>query len=114
MFDYLQQFGEFSLSDLKKLPLEAQDEWFEESETLDLWMMFDKKPLSIQVINRGEETITDERERLLHKLMSEYPRFEYLEGVNLYTEFDHRADPIYWHRTKITPFKICIQEDKQQ
>ena len=114
VFDYLQKHGEFSLADLATLPQDVQDEWFEESETLDLWMMFDKKPLSIQVINRGEETITDERERLLHKLMSEYPRFEYLEGVNLYTEFDHRADPIYWHRTKITPFKICIQKDKQQ
>jgi len=110
VFDYLQQFGEFSLSDLKKLPLEAQDEWFEESETLDLWMMFDRKPLRVQVNERKEEELGDEREILLHKLMQQHPKFKALEGAELYTEFDHRAKPFVWYRTKITPFKLCIKE----
>ncbi len=51
---------EFSLADLKELPLEVQDLWFEESETIDLWMMFDKKPLKVQVLHRKEETLSDE------------------------------------------------------
>ncbi|WP_042347802.1 hypothetical protein [Bacillus massiliigorillae] len=112
VFDHLQRYGEFSLADLAKLPSEVQDEWFEESETLDLWMMFDKKPLHVQVANRKEETITDERERLLLKLMNEYPQFLSFEGSKIYTEFDHRAEPFIWYRTKITPFKICVQEEK--
>jgi hypothetical protein len=112
VFEHLQQFGEFSLATLAELPLDVQDQWFEESETLDLWMMFDKKPLSVQVANRKEEALSDERERLLHKLMNEYPQFQSFEGTKIYTEFDHRADPIIWNRTKITPFKICVQEEK--
>ena len=62
VFEHLQQFGEFSLANLAELPLDVQDQWFEESETLDLWMMFDKKPLSVQVANRTEEALSDERE----------------------------------------------------
>jgi hypothetical protein len=98
------------LATLAELPLDVQDQWFAESETLDLWMMFDKKPLSVQVANRTEEALSDERERLLYKLMKEYPQFQSFEGTNIYTEFDHRADPIIWKRTKITPYKICVQE----
>ncbi|MEH6943148.1 hypothetical protein [Bacillus sp. JJ722] len=113
VFDHLQRFGEFSLADLAQLPNEIQDEWFKESETLDLWMMFDKKPLHVQVENRKEETITDERERLILKLMNEYPQFLSFEGSNIYTKFDHRAEPFIWYRTKITPFKICIQEENR-
>ncbi len=113
VFDHLVKHGEFSLSDLATLPQEVQDEWFEESETLDLWMMFDKKPLAIQVLNRKEETITDEREKLLFKLMQEHPRFSSIEGMKLYTEFDHRAEAFIWYRTKITPFKICMMEGNE-
>lgn len=113
VFQYLQTYREFSLADLKDLPLEVQDLWLEESETIDLWMMFDKKPLKIQVMYRKEETLSDEREILLFKLMKEYPQFQMFEGMKIYTKFDHRAEPLLWHRMKITPFKICIQEEKR-
>lgn len=113
VFQYLQSCGEFSLADLTTLPLEVQDLWFEESETIDLWMMFDKKPLKVQVMHRREETLSDEREILLYKLMQEYPQFQVFEGLKLYTEFDHRAEPFLWYQMKITPFKICVQEEKQ-
>lgn len=111
VFQYLQTHQEFSLTDLKELPLEVQDLWFEESETIDLWMMFDKKPLKVQVLHREEEAINDEREILLYKLMQEYPQFGQFEGLKIYTEFDHRAEPFLWHEMKITPFKICIEEE---
>lgn len=113
VFQYLQTHREFSLADLSDLPLEVQDLWLEESETIDLWMMFDKKPLKIQVIHRKEESLGDEREILLYKLMKEYPQFQMFEGMKIYTEFDHRAEPLLWHRMKITPFKICVQEEKR-
>ena len=112
VFQYLQTYGEFSLADLTTLPLEVQDLWFEESETIDLWMMFDKKPLKVQVLQRKEETLSDEREILLYKLMQEYPQFQVFEGLKIYTEFDHRAEPFLWYQMKITPFKICVQEEK--
>ncbi|WP_286136706.1 hypothetical protein [Bacillus sp. 7894-2] len=112
VFQYLQTYGEFSLADLTTLPLEVQDLWFEESETIDLWMMFDKKPLKVQVLHRKEETLSDEREILLYKLMQEYPQFQVFEGLKLYTEFDHRAEPFHWYQMKITPFKISVQEEK--
>ncbi|WP_282171547.1 hypothetical protein [Cytobacillus firmus] len=112
VFQYLQTYGEFSLADLTTLPLEVQDLWFEESETIDLWMMFDKKPLKVQVLHRKEESLSDEREILLYKLMQEYPQFQVFEGLKLYTEFDHRAEPFLWYQMKITPFKICVQEEK--
>lgn len=112
VFQYLQTYGEFSLADLKTLPLEVQDLWFEESETIDLWMMFDKKPLKVQVLHRKEESLSDEREILLYKLMQEYPQFQVFEGLKIYTEFDHRAEPFLWYQMKITPFKICVQEEK--
>jgi hypothetical protein len=111
VFQYLQTYKEFSLTDLAKLPLEVQDLWFEESETIDLWMMFDKKPLKVQVLHRKEETISDEREILLYKLMMEYPQFQMFEGLKIFTQFDHRAKPLLWHQMKITPFKICVQEE---
>src|SRR5690606_30744377 len=113
VFQYLQTYREFSLADLKDLPLEVQDLWLEESETIDLWMMFDKKPLKIQVMYRKEETLSDEREILLFKLMKEYPQFQMFEGMKIYTKFDHRAEPLLWQRMKINPFKICIQEEKR-
>ncbi|MDF2039908.1 hypothetical protein P2R12_23490 [Cytobacillus oceanisediminis] len=112
VFQYLQTYGEFSLADLSTLPLEVQDLWFEESETIDLWMMFDKKPLRVQVLHRKEETLSDEREFLLYKLMQEYPQFQVFEGLKIYTEFDHRAEPFLWYQMKITPFKICVKEEK--
>ncbi|WP_243856148.1 MULTISPECIES: hypothetical protein [Cytobacillus] len=112
VFQYLQTYGEFSLADLTTLPLEVQDLWFEESETIDLWMMFDKKPLKVQVLHRKEESLSDEREILLYKLMQEYPQFQVFEGLKIYTEFDHRAEPFLWYQMKITPFKICVQEEK--
>jgi hypothetical protein len=112
VFQYLQTYGEFSLADLTTLPLEVQDLWFEESETIDLWMMFDKKPLKVQVLHRKEETLSDEREVLLYKLMQEYPQFQVFEGLKIYTEFDHRAEPFLWYQMKITPFKICVKEEK--
>jgi hypothetical protein len=112
VFQFLQTNGEFSLTDLKELPLEVQDLWFEESETIDLWMMFDKRPLKVQVLHRKEETLTDEREILLYKLMKEYPQFEMFEGLKIYTMFDHRAKPFLWYQMKITPFKICVEENK--
>ena len=96
VFQYLQTYREFSLADLEKLPLEVQDLWFEESETIDLWMMFDKKPLKVQVLYRKEETLSDEREILLYKLMKEYPQFETFEGLKIFTEFDHRAEPFQY------------------
>ena len=94
VFQYLQTYGEFSLADLADLPFEVQDLWFEESETIDLWMMFDKKPLKVQVLHRKEETLSDEREILLYKLMKEYPQFQTFEGMKIFTEFDHRAEPL--------------------
>lgn len=112
VFQYLQTYGSFSLANLADLPLEVQDLWFEESETIDLWMMFDKKPLKVQVLYRKEETLSDEREILLYKLMNEYPQFEIFEGAKIFTEFDPQAEPFTWHRMKITPFKICVQEEK--
>ncbi|MCC3357789.1 hypothetical protein [Bacillus sp. REN16] len=112
VFQYLQTYREFSLADLADLPLEVQDLWLEESETIDLWMMFDKKPLKIQVMHRKEETLSDEREILLFKLMKEYPQFQLFEGMKIFTEFDTLAEPLLWHRMKITPFKICVQEEK--
>lgn len=113
VFQFLQTKSEFSLMDLKELPLEVQDLWFEESESIDLWMMFDKKPLKVQVMHRKEETLSDEREILLFKLMEEYPQFQVFEGSKIFTQFDHRAEPFHWYRTKITPFKICVQEEKR-
>jgi hypothetical protein len=113
VFQFLQTNGEFSLTDLKELPLEVQDLWFEESETIDLWMMFDKKPMKVQVLHRKEETLSDEREILLFKLMKEYPQFEMFEGLRIYTMFDHQAEPFLWYQTKMTPFKICVQEEKR-
>ncbi|WP_232329088.1 hypothetical protein [Metabacillus litoralis] len=113
VFQYLQTYNEFSLADLADLPLEVQDLWLEEYETIDLWMMFDKKPLKVQVLHRKEETLSDEREILLHKLMKEYPQFQVFEGMKIFTEFDHRAEPFLWQRMKMTPFKICVQEEKR-
>lgn len=110
VFQHLQTYGEFSLADLSTMPLEVQDLWFEEYETIDLWMMFDKKPLKVQVLHRREETISDEREILLYKLMQEYPQFQVFEGSKIYTMFDHRAEPFQWYQMKITPFKICVKE----
>src|SRR3954469_21885687 len=101
VFQHLQTYGEFSLADLSSLPLEIQDLWFEESETIDLWMMFDKKPLKVQVLHRKEETFNDEREILLYKLMQEYPQFQVFEGLKIYTKFDHRAEPFRLSRMKI-------------
>ncbi|EKN70657.1 hypothetical protein BABA_04419 [Neobacillus bataviensis LMG 21833] len=112
VFQFLQTNKEFSLTDLKSMPLEVQDLWFEESETIDLWMMFDKKPLMVQVLHRKEETLSDEREILLYKLMKEYPQFELFEGLKIFTMFDHRAEPHHWYQMKMTPFKICVQEEK--
>ncbi|WP_235858251.1 hypothetical protein [Sutcliffiella cohnii] len=112
VFQYLQTYKEFSLTNLAELPQEVQNLWFEESETIDLWMMFDKKPLKVQVLHRKEETLSDEREILLYKLMQEYPQFQVFEGSKLYTEFDHLAEPFQWNRMKITPFKICVEEGK--
>lgn len=112
VFQFLQTNGEFSLADLAEMPLEVQDLWFEESETIDLWMMFDKKPLKVQVLHRKEETLSDEREILLYKLMKEYPQLQVFEGLKIFTEFDHRAEPFLWYQMKITPFKICVQEEK--
>jgi hypothetical protein len=109
VFQYLQTYREFSLADLAQLPLEVQDLWIEESETIDLWMMFDKKPLKVQVLHRKEETLSDEREILLYKLMKEYPQFEMFEGLKIFTKFDYRAEPLLWQRMKLTPFKICVQ-----
>jgi hypothetical protein len=109
VFQYLQTYREFSLADLAQLPLDVQDLWIEESETIDLWMMFDKKPLKVQVLHRKEETLSDEREILLHKLMKEYPQFEMFEGLKIFTRFDYRAEPLLWQRMKLTPFKICVQ-----
>lgn len=111
VFQYLQTYKQFSLADLADLSLEVQDLWFEESESIDLWMMFDKKPLKIQVLHRKEETFSDEREILLYKLMMEYPQFQVFEGMKIFTDFDHRAEPILWQRMKMTPFKLCVQED---
>lgn len=113
VFQFLQTSRECSLSDLAGLPAEIQDLWFEESETIDLWMMFDKKPLKVQVLHRKEETLTDEREILLYKLMKEYPQFEIFEGARIFTKFDHRAKPFIWHQMKMTPFKICVEEEKE-
>ncbi|MFJ5713034.1 hypothetical protein [Neobacillus sp. NPDC093127] len=113
VFQHLQTYGEFSLADLQACPLEVQDLWFEESETIDLWMMFDKKPLKIQVLHRKEETLSDEREILLYKLMQEYPQFQTFEGLKIFTMFDHRAEPHQWYQMKITPFKICVQEEQR-
>ncbi len=112
VFQYLQTYREFSLTDLSTLPLEVQDLWFEESETIDLWMMFDKKPLKVQVLHRKEETLSDEREILLYKLMKEYPQFQTFEGLKIFTVFDHRAEPFHMSQMKMTPFKICVQEEK--
>ncbi len=113
VFQYLQTYGEFSLADLANLPLEVQDLWFEESETIDLWMMFDKKPLKVQVQYRKEETINDEREILLYKLMKDYPQFTVFEGTKIFTQFDPRGKPFRWYQMKMTPFKICVEEDKE-
>ena len=113
VFQYIQTYGEFSLAHLAELPSAVQDLWVEESETIDLWMMFDKKPLKIQVLHRKEETLSDEREVLLYKLMKEYPQFEMFEGMKIFTEFDHRAEPLIWQRMKMTPFKICVQEENR-
>jgi hypothetical protein len=113
VFQHLQTYGEFSLADLQACPLEVQDLWFEESETIDLWMMFDKKPLKVQVLHRKEETLSDEREILLYKLMQEYPQFQTFEGLKIFTMFDHRAEPYHWYQMKITPFKICVQEEQR-
>ncbi|WP_338472438.1 hypothetical protein R4Z10_06755 [Niallia sp. XMNu-256] len=109
VFQYLQTYGEFSLVNLETLPVEVQDLWMEESETIDLWMMFDKKPLKIQVLHRLEETLSDEREILLFKLMKEYPQFQMFEGLKIYTKFDPKAEPFQWQQMKITPFKICLE-----
>lgn len=114
VFQYLQTYGEFSLVDLETLPLEVQELWMEESETIDLWMMFDKKPLKVQVLHRLEETLSDEREILLYKLMKEYPQFQLFEGLKIYTKFDPNATPFQWQRMKITPFKLCIEGGKEK
>ena len=100
VFQYFQTYGEFSLAHLAELPKEIQDLWVEESETIDLWMMFDKKPLKIQVLHRKEETLSDEREILLYKLMMEYPQFQTFEGMKIFTEYDHRAQPFFWNESK--------------
>lgn len=112
VFQYLQTYKEFSLADLTDLPKEVQALWLEETETIDLWMMFDKKPLKIQVLYRKEETLSDEREILLYKLMQEYPQFQRFEGMKIFTLFDHRAEPFYMSRIKMTPFKLCVEEEK--
>lgn len=111
VFQHLQTHSSFSLSDLSALPREIQDLWFEEAETLDLWMMFDKKPLKVQVIHRQEETLNDEREILLYKLMKEYPQLQMFEGLKLFTEYEEDAEPVIWYQIKMTPFKLCIGED---
>lgn len=64
------------------------------------------------MLHRKEETLSDEREILLNKLMIEYPQFQSFEGLKVFTKFDHRAEPFNWYRMKITPFKICVEEEK--
>ena len=103
-FNISKHIGEFSLAHLADLPLEVQDLWVEESETIDLWMMFDKKPLKIQVLHRKEETLSDEREILLYKLMKEYPQFQTFEGMKIFTEFDHRKEPLIMATNENDPF----------
>ncbi|MFS0782495.1 hypothetical protein [Bacillus sp. 1P06AnD] len=110
VFDYLKEFGEFSLASLADLPMEAQDQWFEESETLDMWMMFDRKPLSIHVLGKEEALLHDEREILINKLMDAHPEFSYFEGKEIYTEVDQHMPVFKWYNTKISPFKLCIKE----
>ncbi|WP_050614594.1 hypothetical protein [Bacillus testis] len=113
VFDHLKEFGEFSLSSLADLPYEAQDQWFEESETLDMWMMFDRKPLVIAVYGKEEELLHDEREVLISKLMAANPEFSYFEGKQIYTKVEEDKSAITWYHTKISPFKLCIKENDQ-
>lgn len=110
IFDHLLQFGEYSMSELQEMPFSMQDLWFEESETFELWMMFDKKPLPIRVL-QGNGSFNDERETLLYKLMKKSTRFKELEGKLIYTDYDHSDQPFQWYDTTITPFKLYLKEN---
>jgi len=112
VFEHLLQFGEFSLAELKELPYEVQDQWFKEKETFELWMMFNQKPLEINVLN-GNQTFNDERETLLYHLMQKSERFKKLEGQLIYTEFDYNETPLQWEKyhVTITPFKLRLKEN---
>jgi hypothetical protein len=109
VFDHLMQFGEYSLAELTELPLAVQELWFSEIETFEMWMMFDRKALNIQIRGRSH-ALNDERELLIDRLMQKTERFGSLEGKKIYTGYDDDQSPLFWQKTKVTPFKIYLKE----
>ncbi|MGP4073277.1 hypothetical protein ACTWQB_12060 [Piscibacillus sp. B03] len=108
VFQGLLDSGEFSLTRLKELPLDLQDQWFEERITYELWMLFDQSPLTIRVMD--EDAWNDEREKLMIELVKRNRKFEQLYGCGIYTEYDPDAPVFHWYGTKMTPFKLKIKE----
>lgn len=111
VMDYLLQFGEFSLKMLSEFPEDDRYTWFEDYQTFELWMMFDRKPLEIHVL-QGNGSFNDEREILLYHLMQKHDRFKVLEGKKIMTTYDSSDHPFIWEDMdiRITPFKLQLKE----
>jgi hypothetical protein len=107
--DHLLQVGEYSLSSLSELPKEAQDLWFYEHETFELWLMF-SSPLDVPFIEAGAK-YNDERLILIQKLIQRSERFKKLQSKKIVTTYDENQKVIHWYNISITPFKLLIQEE---
>jgi hypothetical protein len=114
IMDHLQRFGEFSLKELSEYPYEVQDRWFEEYETLELWMMFDATPFMIEVDGREEKNLHDEREMLLYHLMQRNERHRHLERKIITVEYEPNEPPIRWYGKKMTPYTLYLKEAKHE
>ncbi|MET3289281.1 UNVERIFIED_CONTAM: hypothetical protein ABID98_001851 [Brevibacillus sp. OAP136] len=109
VFDHLMEFGTFKLSELTELPKDSQERWLGEQETRELWMMFSREPLMIQVLRNNN--FDDERDILIHHLMKKSDRFKRLEGRFIYSDYDPMEKPIRWNGIKITPYTLILKEN---
>ncbi|QGG57833.1 hypothetical protein [Paenibacillus sp. B01] len=109
VFDQLLEDGVFTLRELTDLPAYVQERWLSDRETRELWMMFGKEPLRIEVLRN--KTFEDEREILIHHLMQKSNRFKVLEGSLIYTDYDPTEKPLRWNGMKITPFSLKLKEN---
>lgn len=108
VFDHLLDFGSFKLSELAGLSKESQERWLDEQETRELWMMFGREPLLIQVLRNSH--FNDERDILIYHLMKKNERFKRLEGMLIYSDYDPTEKPIRWNGIKITPYTLILKE----
>ncbi|PKR77832.1 hypothetical protein CEY16_07845 [Halalkalibacillus sediminis] len=107
VFEQLKEIGEFSLHQLKELPREEQDNWFEERITYDLWMLFDRKAFSIEPLEGG--VWNDEREKLFQELLKLDESYQKLIGKKIVAEYSDEEPDFAWYGTRMTPYKLILK-----